>query len=197
MRHKWRQPVARITFFAGEFLFSRDTGLKLATRRNLFNSTSFKKLRDEVFNHLLIIPCKVNPDSGIPIQEICTCGKRNPGLWNPQFSTRNLSPGVAWQSEGPELDYSYTASVSFTREHFTCVRTKKIRDSGNQPLVARLEETDIRYTILAHSLPVISWGTLVACEYSRLSSLLAGKDVSEFVREDWGYTAVFRTVFAG
>ena len=69
MRHKWRQPVARITFFAGESLFSRDTGLKLATRRNLLNCTSLEKLRDEVFNHLLIILCKVNPDSGIPIQK--------------------------------------------------------------------------------------------------------------------------------
>ena len=59
MRHKWRQPVARITCFAGEFLFSRDASLKLATRRNLFNCTPLKKLRAKVFNHLLVVPCKV------------------------------------------------------------------------------------------------------------------------------------------
>ena len=60
MRHKRRQPVARITFFAGEFLFSRDASLKLATRRNLaFNCTSLEKLRAKVFNHLLVVPCKV------------------------------------------------------------------------------------------------------------------------------------------
>ena len=60
MRHKRRQPVARITFFAGEFLFSRDASLKLATRRNLaFNCTSLEKLRAKVFNRLLVVACKV------------------------------------------------------------------------------------------------------------------------------------------
>ena len=28
---------------------------------------------------------------------------------------------------------SYIASISFTRVNFTCVRTEKLRDSGNQP----------------------------------------------------------------
>ena len=83
------------------------------------------------------------------------------------------------EREGAELDYPFTASFSFTR-----VRTEKLRDSGNQPWKARSEETDIRYTILAHSLPVISWGTLVAYKYSRPLSLLAGRDVSEFAKEE-------------
>ena len=30
---------------------------------------------------------------------------------------------------------SYIASISFTHVNFTCVRTEKFRDSGNQPLV--------------------------------------------------------------
>ena len=29
---------------------------------------------------------------------------------------------------------SYIVSFSFTRVNFTCVRTEKLRDSGNQPL---------------------------------------------------------------
>ena len=33
---------------------------------------------------------------------------------------------------------SYMASISFTRVNFTCVRTQKVRDSGNQTLVKRL-----------------------------------------------------------
>ena len=33
---------------------------------------------------------------------------------------------------------SYIASISFTRVNFTCVRTQKVRDSGNQTLVKRL-----------------------------------------------------------
>ena len=28
---------------------------------------------------------------------------------------------------------SYIASISFTRVNFTCVRTEKLRDGGNQP----------------------------------------------------------------
>ena len=32
--------------------------------------------------------CKVVPDSGI--KEIIRCGNRNPRLWHPEFSSRNL-----------------------------------------------------------------------------------------------------------
>ena len=30
-------------------------------------------------------------------------------------------------------DLPYIVSILFTRVNFTCIRTKKIRDSGNQP----------------------------------------------------------------
>ena len=35
-------------------------------------------------------------------------------------------------------DLSYIASISLTRVYFTCVRTEKVRNSGNQPSVKRL-----------------------------------------------------------
>ena len=34
-------------------------------------------------------------------------------------------------------DLPYIASVIFTRVKITCARTKKLRDSGNQPLESR------------------------------------------------------------
>ena len=33
---------------------------------------------------------------------------------------------------------SYISSISFRGVNFTCVRTQKVRDNGNQPLVKRL-----------------------------------------------------------
>ena len=32
---------------------------------------------------------------------------------------------------------SYIASISFTHINFTCIRTEKLRDSGNKPQVTR------------------------------------------------------------
>ena len=39
---------------------------------------------------------------------------------------------------------SHIASILFTRVKFSCVRTEKLRDSGNQPLVTTILTTKIQ-----------------------------------------------------